>query len=206
VPLRLDLLTRDQFFTTCAFVTRERNPQITDPYERYLMAFDLYMNSPANDPKHVNQVQQMFQNEMNISIGVLSLTAHDDVDALWEKYSDDHRGFCVGFDSAKLVEFCGSGGSVQYYDELPPIFPRPHHDLDVQMALEVFSKERKWEFEKEYRVTKFARPLAPANRIVHLPPVAFKCIILGADMTEEHEAEIKNAVATSIPGVPVERE
>ena len=77
--------------------------------------------SPLGNPIQLSQLIERFNNEFNNKFGVLSLTANYDNNAMWEKYADNHKGICFGFNAKSLFECVGGGGEVQYIDKLPTI-------------------------------------------------------------------------------------
>lgn len=40
---------------------------------------------------------------------------------MWDKYANNHKGICFGFDADKLFSVVGGGGEVIYADTLPEI-------------------------------------------------------------------------------------
>ena len=60
--------------------------------------------------------------ELDKTFGVLSLTPHFANYLMWSHYSKSHEGFCVEFDTRKLVESVGGTfQKVQYENEIPLI-------------------------------------------------------------------------------------
>jgi len=120
--------------------------------------------------------------------GVLSLTADPSNDDMWTKYADNHYGFCVGFDSVRIASISGGGGPVTYCEELPVIHVWVD-DTETEHVKRVYYKEKKWEFEKEYRLHK-VWPLEalsrPVNRIALLPKKSIVSVICGYNMPKEH--------------------
>ena len=57
---------------------------------------------------------------LNEIFGVLSLTPHTNNYLMWSHYSNSHKGFCIEFDTRKLVESIGGHfQQVQYEKEIP---------------------------------------------------------------------------------------
>ena len=116
--------------------------------------------------------------------GVLSVTANPSNSRMWEEYANNHTGFCVGFDSTKLAMASGGGGPVTYTDCIPDIriwvdSPEEEH------VKRVFYKEKKWEYEQEYRLCKIW-PLAAIHkkieRNITLPDGCIVSVICGKNM------------------------
>ncbi len=84
----------------------------------------------------------------------------------------------------------GGGGEVQYYDELPQIHPLDEDKL--KHVKQVYSKEKKWEFEIEYRTHKFwPHPATKEQRLIKVPVDAYAEIIFGYAIPREYISEIK---------------
>jgi hypothetical protein len=139
--------------------------------------------------EHIKLLQSEQFAEFDNRFGVLSLTANPKLYVMWDKYSDKHQGFCVGFNSQKMFKLLGGGGEVVYYDKLPDIFPFDSQELEH--FKQVFSKESKWSFEEEYRTHKFYEiPATIADRRIKLTKDCYKEIIFGAFILEQHKQEI----------------
>ena len=75
-------------------------------------------------------------------------------------------------------------------------------DYMTQNYKQVFYKEKSWEFENEYRITKFhPEPLTTEERVITLPPEVFKEIIFGAKLSQSHKDEIIEITKVSMPHV-----
>jgi hypothetical protein len=138
-------------------------------------------------------------------LGVLCLTAYNKELSMWEKYADEHKGFCVGFHSKILFNdplHFGGGGPVDYVEALPVIHPLDDYELrNIKL---VYSKLNSWEFEKEYRVHKFNEyGFTPEQRKVVLPDSVFAEVILGANMPASDRLEIIIAIRTRFPDVTI---
>ena len=121
---------------------------------------------------------------------------------MWEKYSGNHKGFCVGFIPKVMFRFLGGGCPVEYVDELPVIMPYPWESRELQLYKQVFMKDRKWSFEKEYRTTKFEEfPHTEDTRKVQLPIEAYSEVVFGKDCPKGHRDEIFELVRDSMPQV-----
>ncbi|NLE06244.1 MAG: DUF2971 domain-containing protein, partial [Crenarchaeota archaeon] len=134
--------------------------------------------------------------KFNQIFGVLSLTAIPDNKDMWKKYSADYSGFCVGFHTIplfKLSQYFGGGGEVSYSEELPII--KAFDLIEKKNHLQIFSKLNKWEFEKEYRLTKFNIQ----TRQVKIPNEIFAEIILGYKISPVQKNEISIIVRDRFP-------
>ena len=105
------------------------------------------------------------------SCGILSFSKYENNILMWSHYSDEHRGFCLGFDlSQKFTkhnkEYQIIGTSDVYYCETDPFFDffmgiaesehRPRWD-DFWLPLlnrAVIAKSEAWKYEDEVRVVR----------------------------------------------------
>jgi len=140
-------------------------------------------------------------------LGILSLTAENCLDSMWEKYADNHSGFCVGYNSRILFNFLGGGGKVAYPHQLPILLPYPIMSREEIRWKQVYFKEKKWEFEKEYRTQKFWEyPATISDRQITLPKEAFNCVILGKNMNEYDRIEIIDSIKNNIGNIDIKEQ
>lgn len=203
IPVRFDLLTEDELFQKYYSEAYKFHP-LRPATWHFEFATWWTKNSPVKDPSRLKELQTHGFEEFNKRIGILSLTANHSSLTMWDKYSDNRKGICVGFDPKIMFKYLGGGGQVQYFDELPIIWPTPKHSFDDQMYLQTFSKLRKWEFEQEYRTQIFSYyGLKNNQRKVQLPSNAFKTIILGSEMSGEDENQIREIIKKDLGHVTV---
>lgn len=150
-------------------------------------------HSPLANKEERDKLLKEIKNKRDKTFGVLSLTLRNDNDYLWERYGDKHRGFCVGFDTQKLIQHgkFGCGGFVQYFDRLP-IIDFLHDSLDDKLCKNIFSKKREpYSQEEEYRLTKkWDHDVDDQERVVVIPVDCISQIIVGKDASIEDRTEI----------------
>jgi hypothetical protein len=195
VPIRYDLSTDQDIYNKYLLESKKINPTFSRQQHR---RFACYWTKKGllRDSKRIKELDNEFFEEFNKVFGVLSLTAIKDNAEMWKTYSADHSGFCVGFHTIpllKLSQYFGGGGEVLYYDELPII--KPFDLIEKQHHLQIFSKLRKWEFEKEYRLTKFNIQ----TRQVKVPNEIFAELIFGYKISVVHKNEISVIVRDRFP-------
>lgn len=191
---RYDLMTNQNIFNKYVDISKRDNPTLSRAQHRQhakLMSKDSLMKNI----EYVKKIQENDFLEFDRRFGVLSLTANPSNLKMWNKYSDNGKGFCVGFHSKIMFPFLGGGGKVIYYKKLPDIlFDDEFH---IEHFKQVFSKEDIWNFEEEYRTHKFYQnPPTDIERCVILPPQAYKEIIFGWAMSENTIDEIKKNCQT----------
>lgn len=203
IPIRYDLLTDKDIYDKYLHLSKIDNPGWNRAQHRS-HAREWTKKTPLKNPEAIKDFQNTYFKEFFERFGVLSLTAESENDDMWKKYSDDFKGFCVGFNTVIMFDSLGGGGMVNYCDELPIIYPEPKHTLQEQHVYQVYSKERKWEFEKEYRTHKFSySPLNNGDRIITLPPEAYNCVILGKKMPEDIKENLKSSIPEELSHIEI---
>jgi len=185
---RFDLLTNEEIFAMYLENSREENIGFS-PEEHNAFALEWTAKSPMKDPEHLKQFMQDYAVDFSKVFGVLCLTANPQLEEMWTKYSDGHRGICVGFNSKILFSHLGGGGKVIYSETLPDIHPLD--SLHEEHHKQVFYKEKKWAFEEEYRTHKFYPHEATIiDRKIILPKECYSKIIFGLSTPENQRQEI----------------
>lgn len=138
--------------------------------------------------------RELFQ-EYCHRFGVLSLTADARNDKMWNKYADQHSGFCIGYNKLILEKYIGGAGPVVYTDNLPHVRYFVD-DVMTQHIKNTFFKTKQWSFEKEYRVHKlWEHDVSNEERNIYVPEEAISVIVLGSKMPEENKDVIRSIVA-----------
>lgn len=186
--VRYDLMSDDDIFKMYLYQSKEDNPQRTISQHRR-HAKDWTKKKILKDHEHIRKLQEDNFKEFSARFGVLSVTGNPLNVEMWNKYSDMGQGFCVGYKSEILFRLMGSGGDVNYVEDLPNIFW--NDDFETRRSKQIFYKESKWEFEQEYRLTKFwPNPAFVQQRCIEVPCEAYLQIIFGWNMPEGHKEEI----------------
>lgn len=150
-------------------------------------------HSPLANKEERDKLLEEIKNKRDKTFGVLSLTLRKDNDYLWERYGNHHKGFCVRFDTKKLIQYgkFGGGGFVQYFDRLP-VIDFLHDSLDDKLCKNIFSKKREpYSQEEEYRLTKkWDHDVDDQERVVVIPVDCISQIIVGKDASIEDRTEI----------------
>jgi len=124
---------------------------------------------------------------------ICSLSADPANTLLWSHYSDSHRGFCIGFDTAKLPFHLAI--RVRYQDTYPTV----SYPMDQYEALSILAtKSSHWEYEKEYRIVHVTTSRTPpgryAGQFAVLPNDSIAEVFFGAKMSEEHRESIRDMI------------
>jgi len=127
----------------------------------------------------------------NSKWGILSLSA-DPVNVLmWAHYANNHRGFCLEFDTDN--DYFGRAWQVNYVDKINHIDILDINEDDTFNAL--LTKTKEWSYEKEFRVLSNAQneitglPLQ-VNNVAKFPTSTLTGIVFGARMTEDDISKV----------------
>ena len=198
IPIRYDLLTDKEIYEKYLYFSKKENPHFNREQHRQ-RAREWQKKGLLRDKKRLEDLNKDFLKKINNALGVLSLTAIPDNYEMWNsRYANDGKGFCVGFKTIPLFEFSpdfGGGGEVAYSDELPII--KETDSFKKKHSLQIYSKLRKWESEKEYRlITSNVQ-----NRQTMIPNEFFAEIIIGERMPDKMKNEIIELAKTKFPHV-----
>lgn len=97
---------------------------------------------------------KVFEKNREKHLGVISFSKVWKNLLMWSHYSNSHKGFCLGFNTQKLIEsqFFNNGCEVFYPNNYPLVNP---FDNDIKKITSIFyNKSNDWSYEKEYRMTK----------------------------------------------------
>jgi Mg2+ and Co2+ transporter CorA len=199
--VRYDLLTDEEIFQKYLSDSQSKNPNFSkDEHRKW--AKKHFEKSPLRNSAILDQMQKKKFEEYDKRMGVLSLTADPRNIRMWEKYSNNHKGFCVGFNTKSLFRSLGGGGMVDYVKELPEI--HPFHSYEEQHYLQVFKKLAKWDFEKEYRTHIFSSsPKSKVDRIVKVPANSYNCLIIGAQMHKNQKEDLIKSMTKELDHIEV---
>lgn len=191
------LIELPKFFYQESF---EHLPPSATKYDRFLFVLKLCKESPLANRKIRNKLSQEIYQKFCRRFGVLSLTADPYNDIMWEKYAENHSGFCIGY-GKKILEqsIKGGAGPVLYAKDLPHI-EYFKEDIMIQHCKNTYFKEMQWSYEKEYRMHKLWNiDVSEDERNIHVPKEAIVEIILGSEMSTENEDAIRNIAVKKYP-------
>lgn len=165
-------------------------------------------HTPMANSGEREEIIAYFKQLFDSTHSILSLCMTPNNEAMWEKYGDNHKGYCVGLNIPILCQtrFFSGGGVVDYIKGIPKIdYVLDSNDEQVQKQL--FSKSDVWSFEEEYRLLKMNRGKALSNhdRTLILPRESVVEVYLGKNMSVENELEIREIVSNRYPKATVVR-
>lgn len=94
----------------------------------------------------LEEMTKQFNKLMDIRYGVFSLAKRPNNMALWAKYADDHKGYCLEF--SDLSKFANVR-EVRYAQKLPLTL---NLEIDPGQADFLFTKSHEWSNEEEARI------------------------------------------------------
>lgn len=149
-----------------------------------------------NDFEKKNILREKHYKNLNQQIGVFSMSSISDDNLMWSHYSSSHKGFCIGFNTERLIknldELIMKGivvfiDKVNYVPEIKGI--NPYKELDDYSIFhkKVFTKLLQWKYESEYRLLSYQF----VNKSVRLKDNVIDSIIMGLNIEEKNEKRIK---------------
>ena len=150
------------------------------------------------DSEHIEQFRQNSVEKNYNKFGICSLTPAKDDLLMWAHYSDNHRGFCVGIDTSRLLELQLSLATegpllslqkVIYSDEIPMInffesMISDHRDQDTLTLL--CTKSTHWSYEQEFRLIYWDT----VNTALTIGHDAIVEVVLGCRIRDEDKEKI----------------
>lgn len=203
IPVRYDLLDERQTIAWAVRLSKIAHPEWTRQQHRQ-DARKWSKQKLFKNKQHLEKYEEYYSAEYDKRLGILSVTAEPELEDMWKKYANDSKGFCIGYNSRIMFEYLGGGGNVFYQEEMPILLPEPIMSWEEIKYGQVFFKEKKWEFEKEYRTQKFwTNPATINDRQIELPKEAFNRVILGKNISNQHRLEIVESVREFLGDIPI---
>lgn len=202
-PIRYDLLSKHKLRELYLYFSKKENKKF-NRNEHKIFAKNWVKKSKLRDKRYLDQINEENLRKYFNQEGVLSLTENPNNDAMWKKYANENKGFCIEYDPYILFKHLGGGAKVKYVIELPQILPEPFMSFEEILYKRVYTKLEKWNFEEEYRTRKFWNyPSSIKDRQIQIPKEAYKRIILGDYMTDKDKIEMKIEIMKSIGEIEV---
>lgn len=202
IPIRYDLLNKKQTIQFSIRLQKIEQQHLSRQQHRD-KARKWAKKGLLKNKQFYDDFQKDYFKEIDKHRGILCLTEFPCLDKMWDDYAKNSTGFCVGYNSRILFEFLGGGGNVTY-DDLPIILPEPFMTHEEIHHKQVFYKEKKWNFENEYRTHKFyENPPTKEMRQIVLPKEVFNRIILGKNISIENRNAIIEGAKENIGDIPV---
>jgi hypothetical protein len=123
----------------------------------------------------LEEMTKQFNKIMDTRYGVFSLAKRPDNMALWAKYADNHKGYCLEFSDLSSFSYVYK---VHYSEKIPL---KLILNIDPSQADFLFTKSPEWSNEEEARI------LSKPHGYHVLPRNALKGIILGEHCEDENQ-------------------
>lgn len=158
----------------------------------------------TNRNEYLNSLNEADIKMTDSQTGVFCLSPNPTNSLLWAHYATGHRGYCIGYDTNKTVEFmksyCDEPNltfgliNVEYRVELPKLDPFLEDDKEWFFQRYRY-KANEWSYEEEYRIILMKHEdLQNNDREVNLAVECLAEIVLGSRIGEETETEIRKKV------------
>lgn len=157
IPVRYDLLSKSEIIKKSYELLKDEDPFLSRKAIRSESKSRLKSGYYKN-----KKSQKEFQIEYrNKNFGIFSLSSDPKNIIMWSHYSNSHKGFCVGFDTEKLLEYIHSkfqhdGPIIDLYDVIYqaeyPIFDPKNLTAENFAEEPLRVKSSSWKYESEYRL------------------------------------------------------
>lgn len=126
------------------------SPNLQTDFDRRIEKKQQWKETKANPAIVIKNHKEWIETRDNYNrYGVFSTSKDELNNEIWEKYGDQHSGYCLGFKTADLCRQMKSGyGFVTYSDKLYQysFLDKKDDELDPFCL-----KKLSWEYEKEFR-------------------------------------------------------
>lgn len=131
-----------------------------------------------------NFLKEVYVNSF-YQVGIFCVSARGNCLQMWAHYADDHQGLCLEFDAHLLTESLGLRLKV-HYNAIPYVVHSGIDDMTDKEILKILcSKQKEWEYEKEYRFIKRGSDMATQTEYPFLKE-ALTAIYFGLKCSEEN--------------------
>lgn len=117
---------------------------------------------------------------------ILSLSLRPDIEDLWERYGDHHRGYCLEFHNEEV--FKQEAFLVHYSNDEYVLDVTDEHAVTAHFFFHKTTHPVDWSVQQEVRIVRFPRG-QPATQAFN--PRLLRRIILGRDMPSDLRSKIR---------------
>ena len=180
-------MTDDNIFLKLIEIEKKASPHKSD-MQIHEIAYKRQSSGIFKSGRYWEEFYPELKEIVNRTFGICSLSTEKDNILMWSHYSDCHKGFTVGLDTAIVFHTAkGQLMEVIYNMEFPKVGLFDSGVSDVIRLL--YTKSPVWQYEGEYRLT-IDRP----RTTVMLPTSAFKEVVLGCKMPDREKNEVTRLV------------
>jgi len=191
IPIRYDLLTDKEVLILTKRLLRKKYPFISSKEAKRKAERKLRKapNKPYQNREESMRLQYEYRKK---NFGIFSLTEDPYNIVMWSLYADSHKGFCVGFNTTRLVNCLGYSVltepcKVEYVEEFPIIKVNLSDDPEY-IKKSLITKSKQWVHEKEWRLISLEQN--KTNFPIKIGPRIICEVILGCRISEQDKQEI----------------
>jgi hypothetical protein len=207
IPKRYDKLTIDQKFEMLLYWVRILfpNDSVTEINNKAIKQFE---KGYLLDDEYLEKRNNIEIDNLCNTHGVFSVAKNPDNILMWAHYANNHRGFCIGFDSKKLEEYLKKNKSnpdyiytlfsVNYLKEYPIIIPTVNYQKRFENTItRLCTKGNLWSYEKEFRYIL----TGATSKAISIDPLIYQEIIFGCKTDPRVKKEITDILNKFYPHI-----
>jgi len=188
IPKRYDLLSEDQITILTYYHFLRIYPEKS---AKELCRLAKEKQSRISNERKLNATIDSIKNLKNRH-GILSLSQDYKNIIMWTHYANNHKGFCVGYNVKKLIDFIKSKtdeyalSPIAYSHNMPVIIPPLSLGSRFDnIVRRLTTKSFEWSYEKEFRLI-----IHEPDKCFQVPHKTIEEIIIGCNATPETEDDI----------------
>jgi hypothetical protein len=180
--------------------------ELLDTDTKILSYFSKYINVNLNSTAIVNEFKsnksqyiktykEIYKKKGDLHFGIFCASMIWDSIQMWTYYSDNHSGFCIGFDPEKLLKYIPGYRAMKviYQRDYPKIQPlitydssKPSKEFIENCFKSSHTKAIGWKYEKEYRIfsNKFPIGYTKEERLIQIDDQCIKSLFVGLNFPE----------------------
>jgi hypothetical protein len=205
INYRYDLLSDTEKFDKYYTMIRLDQPMLSDA-EVKKHAEKWLREGLMEKERHLEINRTIIKEMIDERVGVLSLTKTKIPILLWSHYSNNHQGFCIGYDWKILrADFIKKYNDyrkmvfvdidVAYSEDYPIIIPKKEITPDEYVKIPLSTKAKFWNYEEERRILL----LGGAKELTQIPPEAIVEVTMGCNMPDKDQKDLGEFVVRNFP-------
>lgn len=194
--------TYEQYPVVHSLISKNDFIKLAVPLENILKPYVL-----ENMNYVIELLSAIMKNQFNLNLGALSLSEKPDNQLMWSHYSENHKGFVIGFNGEHeyFYQRLSPNDELRHLRKIVYQNERPKIDLMNANGVDIFLvKHTQWEYEAEWRII---RPFYDASQKIEsdtypiylfdFPVSAVTTVILGYRIEENYKVSIKSILKSN---------